>query len=960
MNYTNKTKEELIEELEALKDELDRLKGTSAIRTSNAGLHGEKLPAEEDDAYRSFTELAGGILDCIPANIALINNSGKILAVNSAWKRFAFENSAPGKDYYLGLNYLEICEKSGCREYPEASNAAKGIRNVLLGQSPRFSLEYPCHSEKEKRWYRLFVTPFDFKGEKCAVIMHINVTEHVRVEKMLTESEHKLLFNKASTIINSALDSILITSPEGVIVEVNEEACRRLGYTREEMLRMTMWDLCLPENFSHDEGRFKETCQKGSAVFETVHLKRDGTPVPMEFSTKQVEYSGSKVIVAIGRDITSRKHNEEILVELNKEAMVTSAALLHAIPDMILLLSSDGVFLDSHIPEGNSEEYPLKDFIGKKLSEVLPQLVTEKTVQSFKEVLKSGKIFVMDFPLELEGKQFFYEARAVRCGENELLLLLRNITEKKKAEEEIHKLSLVVEQSPVIVLITDKQGKISYVNPRFTEVTGYTLEEAIGARPHMLKSGLTPASQYKELWKKLEKGEHWKGEFCNRKKNGELFWELASIFPLKNFMGEVTHFVAVKEDITERKETELRLIEYGDHLEQIVEQRTESLRKVNQLLSVRIEKHKAAEGKIENQLQFLKTLFRTIPNPLLVKNKEGRIIDCNEAYESYFKLELKDIKHKRAEDILPPHVLDKILEMEKTLYTNPGHVSVELASTRGNGEPFAVLVSEATYLEADGSIGGTVAIMIDISEQKKLQEKIQAALQKEQELNELKSSFISMASHEFRTPLTSILASADLLEMFGRQWKEEKYMEHIAKIQKGVDYMKELLDDVLVISRNEEGKTQFIPAKTNFLELCSELFDSAKLISTGNHKFIYNYEPKQKIFTIDPKLARHIISNLLSNAVKYSPRGGKVILNVKAEDNNLLIDVIDEGIGIPEADKAKLYEPFHRAGNTTSIHGTGLGMSIVKRSVELHHGQISVESQENSGTSAHVILPYKP
>ncbi|MCU7497561.1 MAG: hypothetical protein HF311_18970, partial [Ignavibacteria bacterium] len=133
MNYTNKTKEELIEELEALKDELDRLKGTSAIRTSNAGLHGEKLPAEEDDAYRSFTELAGGILDCIPANIALINNSGKILAVNSAWKRFAFENSAPGKDYYLGLNYLEICEKSGCREYPEASNAAKGIRNVLLG-----------------------------------------------------------------------------------------------------------------------------------------------------------------------------------------------------------------------------------------------------------------------------------------------------------------------------------------------------------------------------------------------------------------------------------------------------------------------------------------------------------------------------------------------------------------------------------------------------------------------------------------------------------------------------------------------------------------------------------------------------------------------------------------------------------------------------------------------------------
>ncbi|MGE5432132.1 MAG: sensor histidine kinase, partial [Syntrophomonadaceae bacterium] len=127
----------------------------------------------------------------------------------------------------------------------------------------------------------------------------------------------------------------------------------------------------------------------------------------------------------------------------------------------------------------------------------------------------------------------------------------------------------------------------------------------------------------------------------------------------------------------------------------------------------------------------------------------------------------------------------------------------------------------------------------------------------------------------------------------------------------------------------------------------------------GSHTFIFNYKPEQKLFVIDPKLIRHIVSNLLSNAVKYSPDGGKVILNVTAENNNILIDVIDEGIGIPEVDKGRLFEPFYRAGNTAAIHGTGLGMSIVKRSVELHNGQLSIDSEENRGTSVHVNIPFK-
>jgi PAS domain S-box-containing protein len=958
MTYKNKTKKELIEELEALKNELNLLKDSSDAAGLQKNVPGSISKQEKDADLRSFSELAEGILDCIPANIALINHSGEIIAVNSLWKRFASENDAPSGNYYLGLNYLEVCGKA--QGEAQAESASKGIKNVLGGLSPRFTLEYPCHSDQEKRWFRLFVTPFQYKGEKCAVIMHINITEHVRIEKTLSESG----FNQdpslpnGTVFINNASDAVVLLETDGKFIDANEEACRRLLYTREEMLNMSVWDVCVPANFPLAKKRLRDITSNGSALFESVYLRKDGHPVPMEMAAQLVDHFGQKAILCLGRDIALIRHDKDLLLRLNKETIAQNNALLTAIPDMILLMDSEGIFLDSHVPEGNSSEFPLRDFIGKHVSRVLPELDTEKNRLSFEEVLRDGKMFVMDFPLALDGSLFFYEARVVKCGHDKLLLLVRNITEKKKQEEEIHKLSLAVEQSPVMTLITDKKGKIEYVNPRFSEVTGYSIEETIGSDPGMLKSGLTPQRQYKELWGKLSTGHHWRGEFCNRRKNGELFWEHASIFPIKNSLGEVTQFVAVKEDITDRKETELRLAGYRDHLEQLVEQRTESLRQVNQLLSIQIEKHEAAEEKIQNHLRFLQTLIKTIPNPLLIKDRHGRVTDCNEAYEKHFGRKLEDIKNKRAEDFVPPELLDKILEIENSLLKEPGHISAELIRTMENGEPFAVLVNEATYLAADGSIGGTIGIMIDISEQKKLQEKIQTALEKEQELNELKSSFISMSSHEFRTPLTSILASADLLEMFGRQWKEEKYMEHIAKIQKGVEYMKELLDDVLVISRNEEGKNQFAPSKTNFLELCSELLDSARISSSGNHSIIFNYKPEQKVFSIDPKHVRHIISNLLSNAVKYSPDGGKIILNVNAEGNNLLIDVIDEGIGIPEADKGRLFEPFYRAGNTTAIHGTGLGMSIVKRSVELHHGTLSIDSQENKGTAVHVRLRF--
>ena len=227
----------------------------------------------------------------------------------------------------------------------------------------------------------------------------------------------------------------------------------------------------------------------------------------------------------------------------------------------------------------------------------------------------------------------------------------------------------------------------------------------------------------------------------------------------------------------------------------------------------------------------------------------------------------------------------------------------------------------------------------------------------EKELNELKTRFISTTSHEFRTPLTAILSSADLLELYGRNWPAEKYLKHTNQIRRSVKYMTELLDDILTISKTESGKLVYNPDKCNLPEICSEVWESVKVKAKEDHNFNFEYLINQKYFYIDEKLLKQILSNLLSNAIKYSPEGGNIKLCVSLNDNNLEFKISDEGIGIPDDEKKNLFVPFYRSKNAATIPGTGLGLSIVNKSVELHGGKLSFESQLNKGSIFTVTIP---
>lgn len=231
------------------------------------------------------------------------------------------------------------------------------------------------------------------------------------------------------------------------------------------------------------------------------------------------------------------------------------------------------------------------------------------------------------------------------------------------------------------------------------------------------------------------------------------------------------------------------------------------------------------------------------------------------------------------------------------------------------------------------------------------------ALEKEKELSELKSRFIAMTSHEFRTPLTTILSSTELLEKYDHKLQKEKKTLHFSRIKTGTERMVQLLDDVLLIGKAEAGKLEFNPSPIDLSQLCHQIVEEMQASFGSQHIINYRIHGEEKLACMDEKLLQHILLNLLSNAIKYSPKGTTVDFKLDFCLDAIAFQIRDKGLGIPLEDQKHLFEAFHRAANVGAIQGTGLGLAIVKKSVDLHQGRISVESEVGKGTMFTVILP---
>ena len=247
-----------------------------------------------------------------------------------------------------------------------------------------------------------------------------------------------------------------------------------------------------------------------------------------------------------------------------------------------------------------------------------------------------------------------------------------------------------------------------------------------------------------------------------------------------------------------------------------------------------------------------------------------------------------------------------------------------------------------------------------VNELEKAKEDVSVSLEKEKELNQLKTRFVSMASHEFRTPLSSVQLSASLIEKYAVKADPPNILKHTAKIKNSVGHLTSILNHFLSLEKLEAGKTEARLQEFDILRFSEDIIEEMQMIAKQNQNIVYQHTGTTGKVVLDPALLKSSVINLISNAIKYSGENTFIEFNTELTESELYIVVKDNGIGIPEEDQKNLFEPFFRANNTGNIPGTGLGLNIVKRYVELMQGQVICESTQNIGTTITLIFNQKP
>jgi PAS domain S-box-containing protein len=492
------------------------------------------------------------------------------------------------------------------------------------------------------------------------------------------------------------------------------------------------------------------------------------------------------------------------------------------------------------------------------------------------------------------------------------------------------------------IIEVDSTGSMTYLNPaamrQFPDLPHQQLQ-------HPILAGLIERVQQSE----------------------EAFFE-REITHLDNIYNQSVHYLETSEliriylvDITEKKQTQIALQnserrfrevlqKAHDDLEVRVQERTLEIEQANKRLISEIEERQRAEEALRSSYATNRALLNAIPDWMFRISIDGTFVNYKTASQDAIPLPTDNFLGRTVYEVLPADVAKPLMKSINKVLLNQEVEIFEYQLQRGDSK---VDFEARIALSAENEI---MAIIRDITERKKAEEDIRSSLEKERELNELKSRFVAMTSHEFRTPLATILSSSELIEHYSHKWPEEKKQKHLRRIQVSVHHMTGLLNDVLLLGKADAGQLQFQPTSIQLVEFCEDLVESIQ-ITTEEHDIIFTQLGDFTDAKMDEKLLRHILGNLLGNAVKYSPLGGKVYFDLKKTEENIIFKIKDNGLGIPKSDQENIFNSFNRASNVGTISGTGLGLAIVSKSIDLHGGKISFESQEGEGTTFIVEIP---
>ncbi|MCW5651230.1 MAG: PAS domain S-box protein [Ramlibacter sp.] len=367
-----------------------------------------------------------------------------------------------------------------------------------------------------------------------------------------------------------------------------------------------------------------------------------------------------------------------------------------------------------------------------------------------------------------------------------------------------------------------------------------------------------------------------------------------------------------------------------------------------------ISRRKAAERALADSEAKYRTVVENVNEGILV-TAAGRILYANPRALALTGLDEDTAKSRPFIEFI--HADDRDLVLNNHLRRLRGeqvenHYQFRVLHTDGDTRWLEI---SAVVFEWQGT-PATLNFLTDVTQRRQTEQDMRSALERERELSELKSRFVAVASHEFRTPLAAILSSVELLDDYGDRLPAEERKEMLSMIKTGVARMNDMVDQVLLTSRLESGRFSFSPFPLRMPDLLVQIAAEMDSAHPQASRIAMDCDGVDAPRQVDSQLLRHILMNLLSNALKYSPPDSAVTCSVRADGDRLHLRVTDRGIGIPPADLPRLFESFHRGTNVGNIQGTGIGLHIVKECVGLHSGTIEVDSQPGAGTTFHVRL----
>jgi PAS domain S-box-containing protein len=510
----------------------------------------------------------------------------------------------------------------------------------------------------------------------------------------------------------------------------------------------------------------------------------------------------------------------------------------------------------------------------------------------------------------------------------------------RQREQEFRALA---ENAPDIIARFDRELRHLYVNPASEQAYGRPPQELIGKTHRELGMPEANVSLWEQVIRKIfETGQKDVIEFSFLTPNGLKHYQTYFV-PELAADGSTASVLGICRDVTEHKQA----LEALRESEQWFRQLAENIHEVFWISSV----------------------------------DDSQVIYVSPAYEELWGRTRESLYDQRLSwlDVVHPEDRDRVFAaFEKQ---SQQEYDQEYRIVRPDGSIRWIRDRVFPVRDEQGRVYRFAGIAEDITSRKLAEVETYNALQRERERGELKSRWVAMTSHEFRTPLTAVQSSAEMVERYRQRFSEEQQQTHLHRIKIAVKRMTQMLEEILLLSEAEAGKLVFNPAPLDLVALCRDLVEELQVADNNQQAITFTHlgdctfaaqasdqgesreldqtpiPNPQSLPLLDEKLLRHILSNLLSNAIKYSPGGRTVQFNLTCLDDKVVFQIQDQGIGIPPEDQPRLFEAFHRATNVGPIQATGLGLTLVKQCVDLHRGEITFTSVVGEGTTFSVTLP---